>query len=219
VAVSVPANTGAARSGNITFTYAGGTEVVNVTQAAGYTPPPTPPTPPPTPPTPPAETIHRVTLFMSESVISVPEAGAHDVIEGRDFTCTLKHPDGAIPVVQTDRMNGSGTETPEAVAAPDGSYTFTVPDVREAITVTVTFAAPTGIESVMDDRAAWCEAGVLYVHTPEACRIDLYNITGQRVYSAPKHAGEAAFNITALPRGIYILRSDKGWTRKFRINY
>jgi hypothetical protein len=214
VTVSVAANTGGARSGNVTFTYGGSPVVVNVTQAAAtYTPPPTPPTPP----TPPPVTTHLVTLNFSESAISVPETGTHDVIEGRDFTCTLKHPAGAIPTVQTDRMNG--TETPEAVAAPDGSYSFTVPNVREAITVTVTFIAPTGIEGSMGDCAAWCEAGVLYVNTPEPCRIDLYTITGQRAFSAPKPAGEAAFNLTALPRGIYILRSDRGWTRKFRVNY
>jgi hypothetical protein len=63
----------------------------------------------------------------------------------------------------------------------------------------------------------WSYGGKLYVNSPFDEQITLYSYTGKAVYTARKPAGRATF-APAIPRGIYILRSANGWTRKVAFN-
>jgi hypothetical protein len=56
--------------------------------------------------------------------------------------------------------------------------------------------------------------GILTVNTPAAERIDIYSIGGSLLYQAQKAVGEARFNLSHLPKGVYIVRGGSGWTRK-----
>jgi hypothetical protein len=63
-------------------------------------------------------------------------------------------------------------------------------------------------------QKVWSHKGVLYVHTPQAERIEIYALNGQRLYAARKDAGPAVFSLIAFPRGVLVVRSDGGWSEK-----
>ncbi|MDR3261498.1 MAG: hypothetical protein LBT78_06645, partial [Tannerella sp.] len=56
--------------------------------------------------------------------------------------------------------------------------------------------------------------GLLTVHTPIAERIDVYSTGGALLYQVRKPAGEAAYSLRHLPRGVLIVRGGSGWTKK-----
>jgi sorbitol-specific phosphotransferase system component IIA len=63
-------------------------------------------------------------------------------------------------------------------------------------------------------QKVWSHGGALHVYTPQAERIEVYALTGQRLYASRKEAGPAVLRLTALPRGLLIVRGSTGWTEK-----
>jgi hypothetical protein len=108
-----------------------------------------------------------------------------------------------------------------------GDYEVTVSDInltlsnsgttvhQDEIRVPVTVDGPTGIESVGASQI-WFYRGILHVNTPVSERIDVYSVSGLRLYTAQKLEGEARFNLGGLPRGILIVRGGSGWARKIK---
>jgi YD repeat-containing protein len=108
--------------------------------------------------------------------------------------------------------------------ATAGDYEVTVSNVnltlddgttvhQDEISVSVTFDGTTGIESIGASQV-WFYSGILHVNTPAAERVDVYSVSGLRLYSAWKAEGEAGFNLNDLPRGVLIVRGSSGWTGK-----
>jgi hypothetical protein len=106
-----------------------------------------------------------------------------------------------------------------------GSYEVTLQDIdlsfasaetvihQDEIKVPVSISAPSGLTSV-EALTVWYVNGILTVHTPKAERIEIYSVSGQRLYVARKEAGKATFDLNGLPRGVLIVRGGSGWVRK-----
>jgi hypothetical protein len=63
-------------------------------------------------------------------------------------------------------------------------------------------------------QKVWSHGGLLHVHTPQAERIEVYALTGQRLYAARKDAGPTVLRLPSLPHGLLIVRGSTGWTEK-----
>jgi hypothetical protein len=84
---------------------------------------------------------------------------------------------------------------------------------QEEITVPVTVTNPVG-NAVFGTTEIVYAGGWLSVNTPVSERITVYAISGAVVYQAQKQPGSATFDLTGLPRGMMIVRSDSGWVKK-----
>jgi hypothetical protein len=207
--LTVTAHTGSsARTGTVTVSDGGSlAQAVTVTQAGVSAPPP------PSPPSPPV--LHRhVTLRIEGSVVSQPAPGIYDIISGENFIFTLTPPSGKVPVVQTGRTVDGGPETLTGTPNADGSYTFVVQQIREDLTLAVTFV--TGTADVPAPQV-WLSGRVLHVRTAPAGPLALYAVSGALVLRLDKPSGDAEFDLSALPRGLYILRAATGRTVKIQI--
>jgi hypothetical protein len=67
-------------------------------------------------------------------------------------------------------------------------------------------------------QKVWVHGGLLHVHTSQAERVEIYALSGQRLYAAGKVAGQAVFSLSSLPRGILIVRGAGGWSGKVMNN-
>jgi hypothetical protein len=56
--------------------------------------------------------------------------------------------------------------------------------------------------------------GTLRVNTSVSEQVDIYSVTGALLFNAAKTAGEAAYNVSALPKGIVIIKGTSGWVQK-----
>ena len=112
------------------------------------------------------------------------------------------------------------TIAPESV--PAGDYAVKLTDVnlqmnsgetvhRDEITVPV-HVTSTG-NAAVDATAVSYANGLLTVNTPVAEQITVYSVSGARIYSAPKEAGKATFDLSRLAKGVYIVTGN-AWTRK-----
>ncbi len=54
----------------------------------------------------------------------------------------------------------------------------------------------------------------LVVDTENAESIEIYSVSGVKLYSGSKAAGKAEINISGLPQGVLIIRGGSGWTTK-----
>jgi hypothetical protein len=77
--------------------------------------------------------------------------------------------------------------------------------------------SPLGVAS-FEAQKVWAHGGVLHVHTLQAERIKIYALSGQLLYVARKNADPTVFSLTALPRGVLIVCSSAGWTKKIMNN-
>ncbi|MDR2138619.1 MAG: BACON domain-containing protein [Tannerella sp.] len=112
-----------------------------------------------------------------------------------------------------------------AESAPIGNYTLKLKQIeltglnsglthqQEEVSVPVTVSNPTGLTPV-EPSTVWYVNGILTVHTPSAERIDIYSVAGQLLFKARKDAGEAAFDLNGLPRGVLIVHGSSGWVKK-----
>lgn len=103
-----------------------------------------------------------------------------------------------------------------AVKAGSATITVTTKDGGKSATCTVTVSdTPVSIEQVTDEQInAYIVADVLYVTSPKAERIDLYSLTGVRLYSAEKSNGEIQIRLNNTSRGFLIVRGSSGWSKK-----
>ncbi|MDR1813996.1 MAG: C10 family peptidase [Tannerella sp.] len=69
-------------------------------------------------------------------------------------------------------------------------------------------------ETPQSDIQARISDGKLYVNSPVAERITLYSVSGSVMYSADKPVGTYTFDVSGLPRGIFILRTSTGSAAK-----
>jgi hypothetical protein len=112
---------------------------------------------------------------------------------------------------------GPGTINITATANTGGERTATISltggDVTKTVTVTQD-GAGTGIDNEEIEASVRYANGILTVNTPTAERIDVYSTVGALLYQVQKPAGEAAYSIRHLPRGVLISRGSSGWTKK-----
>jgi hypothetical protein len=83
----------------------------------------------------------------------------------------------------------------------------------DEIEVPLRFGA-TGLASPAADFQAYYQDGVLSIRTPQSEQIAIYSVNGSLLYKANKAAGESSFNVSALPRGVLIVRGSSGWVKK-----
>jgi hypothetical protein len=113
--------------------------------------------------------------------------------------------------------------TPETVKP--GNYEVTLQNIDLSLTsgekvihqneikVPVAISVPSGLTSV-DGSTVWYVNGILTVNTPQSERIEVYSVSGQRLYVVRKEAGKATFDLNSLPRGVLIVHGGSGWVKK-----
>ncbi|GHV48666.1 hypothetical protein FACS1894181_05060 [Bacteroidia bacterium] len=81
-------------------------------------------------------------------------------------------------------------------------------------TVTATpYTIPVGNESVEVGTSVYFRNHTLYICSPVAETVEVYSFSGERIFSARKDAGEAAFTVPANLKAV-IVRGSSGWTQK-----
>jgi Leucine-rich repeat (LRR) protein len=122
-------------------------------------------------------------------------------------------------------INIAYTINPESV--PAGDYAVKITDVdltlnsgetvhQDEISVPV-HVTPAGNEAV-DAAKITCVGALLTVNTPAAEQINVYSLSGARIYSVQKDAGAATFRLSGLPDGVYIVTGSSGWSKKVITN-
>ena len=54
----------------------------------------------------------------------------------------------------------------------------------------------------------------LYVNSPVSETVAIYSINGTILFTAPKNTGQETYNVTNLPKGVYIVKGSSGWVKK-----
>ncbi|MDR2469438.1 MAG: fibronectin type III domain-containing protein [Tannerella sp.] len=147
--------------------------------------------------------MRQVTLRLPAGIVSQPASGMHRIASGRDFVFTLTLPSGQVPTVKTDRLIQGDPEVLTALPNADGSYTFTIRQVRQTLEITVTSGV--GNAGVSASTTVWANGGTLYIAASTSGEAYIYNVSGQLVKTlhATSLHGETA--TTQLPRGVYIV--------------
>ena len=112
------------------------------------------------------------------------------------------------------------TIAPESV--PAGDYAVKLTDVnlqmnsgetvhQDEITVPI-HVTSTG-NATVDATAVTYANGLLTVNTAQAEQINVYALSGARIFSAQKDAGRMTFDLSRLAKGVYIVTGN-AWTRK-----
>jgi hypothetical protein len=156
----------------------------------------------------PAPVMRLVTLKLPAGVVSQPASGMHRIASGKDFVFTLTILSrAAVPQVRTNRLIAGEPEVIDGVPAGDGRYTFTVPDIRQQIEITL--LTDVAVDGVAASRI-WAHGGKLYVRAVRpATPLYIYTTAGQLYQQQSVDAGET---VIALPPGFYIVELDgKRW--------
>ena len=155
---------------------------------------------------PPPLIMRPVTLKLPAGITSQPAAGIHHIQSGSDFTFTLTLPAGQVPTVKTNRLIQGEQEVLTGVANDDGTYTFTVRQIRQTLEITVSSSVGNDAVSASD---VWSYGGKLYVRTAKAATIYIYTAAGQLLRQQQVDAGET---VIGLPQGVYVVVVDgKRW--------
>jgi hypothetical protein len=85
---------------------------------------------------------------------------------------------------------------------------------EEEIVIPVIFNSATGSEMIDDNINVWSSGGMLYVRTPAATTLNIYTLTGAWVKRLPVNEGITTISLNNLPQGVYIVKSEDGWTKK-----
>ena len=90
---------------------------------------------------------------------------------------------------------------------PDGTYTVFIPQIQEAVEVTIstvaTLVGPTGSEVVSDAARVWSSGGQLTIAAgSDSGQASIYAVSGALVKTVAYAAGETVR--TTLPTGIYV---------------
>ncbi|MDR0348341.1 MAG: DUF3836 domain-containing protein [Tannerella sp.] len=74
---------------------------------------------------------------------------------------------------------------------------------------------PNAIEQTVDaETQAYVSGGTLHIRTAHAAQIEIYTLSGVRVYAGRIQAGFTAVSAGSLPKGVLIIRSSSGWVGK-----
>jgi hypothetical protein len=84
---------------------------------------------------------------------------------------------------------------------------------QDEISVTVTLTDATGAQPVEASEIVYYN-GILTVNTPQSERIEVYSVSGQRLYVARKEVGKATFDLNGLPLSVLIVYGGSGWVKK-----
>jgi hypothetical protein len=133
------------------------------------------------------------------------------VNSGGNLTFTLTPvkplPEGQELKVSTNRHIIADDEGGLTVTAnPDGTYTVFIPQIKEAVEVTISTVATTigtGSEVVSDAARVWSSGGQLTIAAgADSGQASIYAVSGVLVKTVPYAAGETVQ--TTLPTGIYV---------------
>jgi hypothetical protein len=76
-------------------------------------------------------------------------------------------------------------------------------------------AGSNAIEQAVDaETQAYVSGGILHIRTARAAQIEIYTLSGVRVYAGRIQTGFTAISIGSLPKGVLIIRSSSGWVGK-----
>ena len=109
---------------------------------------------------------------------------------------------GQVPTVKTNREIQGEPEVLTALPNDDGSYTFTVRQIRQMPEITVTSSVGNAEVSASD---VWSHGGKLYVRTAQPYTLYIYTLAGQLNKQQSVDAGET---VIELPQGFYIVRKS-----------
>jgi hypothetical protein len=150
----------------------------------------------------------EVTLPHIPGATTDPPAGTYYIDSGEDFIFTV-YPDPANSLltlfVTAGRIfdeNGGGVTW---TANGDGSYTVRIRQIRENITVSVSFS--TGNSAIDGGTQVWSHADALYIASPRDGEARIYSLSGVLMKIIPFAAGETVR--TQLPGGFYIVVSGR----------
>ncbi|MDR2921610.1 MAG: leucine-rich repeat domain-containing protein [Tannerella sp.] len=154
---------------------------------------------------------------------SVPDAicsvapGTYYVNSGDNFIFTITPTGsntGKIPQVSTSRTRLPDSEGVVTTDNGDSSYTVTILQIQESITITIDFATGNGL--IDTGNRIWSYDGQLYITTTVSGTATVYSAMGSLVKTISISTGETVG--TTLPTGIYIV-SMNGKTYKVMVNY
>jgi hypothetical protein len=156
--------------------------------------------------------VRKVTLPGVEGLTSVPPPSAYVIESGTDFTFTLTPdeplPEGTELSVTTNRTNVPRNEDVEVTANSDGSYTYLIRSIRQALNISIELVPPTitGSGSVAGEKV-WTDNRTLYIYAAQDDVARVYSITGRLAATVPCTGGGTAQ--TNLPAGIYAVKTAK----------
>jgi hypothetical protein len=159
--------------------------------------------------------VREVTVIGSEYFAS-DRTGSFIVNSGGNLTLTLTPvkplPEGQELKVSTNRHIIADDEGGLFVTAnPNGTYTVFIPQIKEAVEVTISTVATTigtGSEVIADATRAWSAARTIYIAAgADDTQANIYNVTGVLVKTIRLAAGETIE--ISLPAGIYIVTTGK----------
>ncbi|MDR2765056.1 MAG: MBG domain-containing protein [Tannerella sp.] len=160
----------------------------------------------------------RVTLPSVPGATTEPPSGLYTQPSGNNFTFTLR-PSASLaghePVVTTGRETdalGGVTCTPNG----DGSYTVLVREVRQHLTLEISFVS-SGANAAMDLPAAdvWAFGNRLYIAASRSGQAYVYTLAGTLMKTLSVTAGQTT--VDTLPAGIYII-AQNGKKHKIVVN-
>ena len=148
--------------------------------------------------------------------VSVDPAGeVHYIPMGRNFDFTLTPPSRDLAfTVTTNRMINGVPEKLLGHLNVDGTYTYTVREVRQAVVVTVDTYLNVGNESILSGPRVWAEGNRLFVEVTKPTTVSIYTTTGKRYDVRKVPAGQTSFALGA--PGIYIVEIE-GSISKLRV--
>ncbi len=103
------------------------------------------------------------------------------------------------------------TPTPNPAPAPAPTPN---PNPAPTPTPTPKPSDPSANLSQPQSLAVWIADGRLYVDSPVAETVELYDLTGRRLVRFSKSAGRVAYDLADVRSGIVIARGSSGWVRK-----
>ena len=156
-----------------------------------------------------------VRFVLAPGVRVDPAREVNYVPMGRNFDFTLTPPsrDLAFTVTTSRIVNGA----PEKLLGHlnvDGTYTYTVREVRQAVVVSVSTYLNVGNEKISSGHRVWTEGNRLFVDAAKPTTVSIYTVTG-KLYGVRKvPAGQTSFALGA--PGVYVVEID-GATIQLRI--
>ncbi|MDR2916039.1 MAG: leucine-rich repeat domain-containing protein [Tannerella sp.] len=161
----------------------------------------------------------KIVLNICEGLIITPSAGTHYITSGKNFSFRYYVKDGYnaenIKITTGIRLYDEHIKT---ISENDGSILVTIYAVRHAIEINIMGVEPTsGVSNIMINEkvpSVWSYQQMLYVRTPYATEITIYDTKGILHKKEQVTAGQQSF---FLPKGVYIVRFDGNRTQKIVI--
>ena len=154
--------------------------------------------------------IHAVTLPEVEGVTTEPAAGTHKVAEGDPFEFTLTlledYDQSDVKVYVNGDLLWYNPAT-ELFDVVNRSYTYTIENITEAITITIEGVKkndPSSNESLLKDQdyRIYTEGSMFYIDSRKQVFLTIYGIDGQKYIG---HEIPVGITSVSLSKGVYIV--------------